>query len=80
MLRSEASTLSRKLAQPFGVNAVSTSGVDADCAEQAALLHQTRKRAVTGRTRRVACPSQPTDRRALFCRQESIERIGLRWQ
>ena len=78
MLRGEAGTLACKLAQPFGMNAFGASGIDADCAEHAALLHQTRKGAVTGRAGRLTRPDQPADRRALLCRQQSIERLGLR--
>ena len=78
MLRGEAAALARKLAQAFGMNAFGASRIDADRAEHAALLHQARKGAVTGRAGRLTCPGQPADRCALLCRQQSIEGLGLR--
>ena len=78
MLRGEAGTLARKLAQAFGVNAFGASRIEADRAEQAALLHQTRKGAVTGRAGRLTRPGQIAHRGAFLGRQQSIQRLGLR--
>jgi hypothetical protein len=68
---------SRKLAQPFGMNAFGGSRIEADRAQSSPLLDQARKGAMTGSAGRLTRPGQPADRCSLFCRQESIQRVRL---
>ena len=77
MLGGEACALTRQLAQPLGMNAVGTGGIEADCAQAGQLLDEALER---------RCPGAPGGWRAqasmliaVSClgRKQRLQRFGL---
>ena len=76
MLRGEASTFTRKLAQAFGVDAFGAGRMESDCSENGALLYQTRKGAVTRSARRLTRPGQLAHRCAFLDRSNASSALA----
>jgi hypothetical protein len=80
MLRGEAGAFAHELAQLFRMDVFGAGRINGDRAQYSALLHQTYKSTVTGSPRRLTRPSRPAHRRAVPARQQSIQRLDLRWK
>ena len=77
MLGGEACALTGELAQPFGMNAVRTSGIEADCAQAGQLFGEALERRVPRCPRREACPGQRAHRRVRLVREQRLQLFGL---
>ncbi len=79
MLGGEAPTFARQFAQPFGVDAVCTGGIEAGRAQAGKLFGKAAERLVARRAWRLACPGQHAHRRALLGSEQRVQCLGLCW-